>query len=72
MKRQNIINDILKVLTNEWQTYIHLSICTGHKVGVLATAFNQNIHELDDKMIWDAEVYGGKPWQIRMRFKKNN
>jgi len=70
MKRQNIINDILNALTSEWQTYRQLSVSTGHKVGVLAAAFNQNIYELEDKLLWDHEVFGDKEWQMRMVFKK--
>ena len=69
MKNQRIVNDLLNALTDEWQTYRQLSASTGHKVGVLASVFNKNIHELKGKLLWDSQVYGEKEWQMRMIFK---
>ena len=71
MKQQNIDNDLLSALTSEWQTYRQLSASTGHKVGTLASVFNQNIHELEGRLIWDTERYGDKSWEMRMIFKKS-
>ena len=70
MKRQNIVNDLLNALTSEWQTYRQLSASTGHKVGVLASVFNQNIHQLEGKLLWDHQVFGEQLWKMRMIFKK--
>jgi hypothetical protein len=62
---------ILSAIGNDWMTYkqIHQKLKGKISVAGISKTIWDNIDKIKNKIDWDAEIYGAKEWQIRMRFK---
>lgn len=72
MKKAEQLEKILSAIGDDWITYgqIYQKLNGEISIGGISKIFWDNIEKIKDKIEWDAEVYGPKHWQTRMRFKK--
>lgn len=70
-ERINISNQILSVLTTDWQTYAQIKGKLKDKVstGLISSVIWNNINNIQDKIEWENEIFGEKEHQMRMKFK---